>query len=171
MIVKSKITTNELTKDKLYLVLGIYEDDKRWYEIIDNNFINDSNLIDGNYHVGYISISKYLDDNFEMVDNNIPYNWITREKRTFFNKKVKYTSFNFFIENEVFFARLIDGSEPERSIFYYELNDLYKKHGLGNIVPNFNLIDKAHLADIVYPRTVLEDWVDPVDGKLYKSNN
>jgi len=170
MIIKNIKNHPNLTLGKDYVVIGIstgYGGEKT-YNILDDNALG----LEDNTKDYFLTIS-YPEELFEIVNSELPKNWITKEtkKWKFFGRTSYYTTFDFLINDSAFFARMVDGSEPERSYFYYALQDLYKMHNLNSLVPTFEPILQEHLKSIEFPRNVVEDWVDTIDGKLYKSNN
>jgi hypothetical protein len=168
MLVKNITLTNGLTIDKMYPVIRIDIDSmgNRSFDII-NDFSIDEKL---NTAQNFVSVS-YPAEIFEVVEESLPSEWVTRQKRIFFFRKITSITYPFFFESQSFFARMVDGSEPERSYFFHKLQELYDHYHLGKLIPKFTVIPKSHLINVKWPNDVLEDWTDPIDGSIYKAEN
>lgn len=170
MLVVNIKSSKGLTLGRKYLVTAIKKDfeGNTFYDVLNDYEIDQSNQT--NYY--FVTI-PYSSDLFEVIDSNIPKDWKVKKSKKwlFYGKEDSYQTFSFIINNSAFYARMVDGSEPERSYFFYELDKLYKIHDMDELTAGFNLIPKSHLINIVWPKDVLSDWIDPVDGKVYKSNN
>ncbi len=171
MILESLTDKDFITKGKKYLVIGISEDakGKKQYEILDDN-IMDFRLDDVVITYDYFVTKEYDSNLFKVIDDRKPAEWISKNYRTGLFKKVRYTGFDFILNNKAFYHRLSDALEPERSFFYYKLRDLYKEYSLGELLSGFTPIPEDHLINIKFPKDVLEEWVDSIDGKVFKGS-
>lgn len=172
MLVRNIKATIGLTLNNLYRVFCITEEKGRRTFLIadDSNFFITEKHQETLTHPN-LTLMEYPEDIFDVIDERVPESWITSEEKYgfLFGKKIKTTSFP--SPSRALYQRASDGSEPDRSYLFHKLQELHSFHKLPPLIPSFKVIPENHLENINWPIDVLDDWVDPIDGKIFKSNS